>query len=204
VGSGQSRSGERILTVGTDCAVGKMYTVLALEREMRSRGLDADFRATGQTGILIAGSGVSVDAVVSDFVSGAVEWLCPANRANHWDLIEGQGTLFHPGYAAVTLGLLHGGQPTGLVVCHQAGRREIHGVAGYATPTLRECAERHLDAARLTSPGVECVGVSVNTSSMVREARREYLEEIEEMLNVPAVDPLKTGVGAIVDGLEKR
>ena len=203
VGTGERRSGRRLLTVGTDCAVGKMYTALAIEKEMKQRGMNADFRATGQTGILIAGGGVSVDAVVSDFVAGAAETLCPANEESHWDLVEGQGSLFHPGYAAVTLGLIHGTQPTHIVVCHQAGRREIHGAPGYATPTLRECAERHLDAARLTSPDVICAGVSVDTSRMVREARREYLEEIEEMLSVPAVDPLKTGVGSIVDELQK-
>ena len=92
-----------------------MYTALALEKEMRKRGMKADFRATGQTGIFIAGSGVSIDAVVSDFVSGAVEWLSPANDADHWDLVEGQGSLFHASFAGVSLGLLHGAQPEAIV-----------------------------------------------------------------------------------------
>ena len=104
VGNGIKRPGKRLLTVGTDCSIGKMFTALALEKEMRARGIKADFRATGQTGIFIAGDGVSIDAVVSDFVSGAVEWLCPANDPDHWDLIEGQGSLFHASYAGVTLG----------------------------------------------------------------------------------------------------
>jgi uncharacterized NAD-dependent epimerase/dehydratase family protein len=202
VGTGERRSGKRLLTVGTDCAVGKMYAALAIEREMKARGMAADFRATGQTGILIAGRGVSVDAVVADFVSGASEWLSPANDADHWDLIEGQGSLFHPGYAGVTLGLVHGSQPDAIVVCHQAGRRTIHGVTGYSTPTLRECMERHLEAARVTNPDVLCAGVCVDTSRMVKESTREYLHEIEDMLGVPCADPLKTGVVALVDRLE--
>ncbi|MEQ9200710.1 MAG: DUF1611 domain-containing protein, partial [Rhodospirillales bacterium] len=94
-GSGEDRSGKRLLAVGTDCSVGKMYTTLAIEKDMLSRGMKATFRATGQTGIFIAGSGVSVDAVVSDFISGAVEKISPANDADHWDIIEGQGSLFH-------------------------------------------------------------------------------------------------------------
>ena len=102
VGTGVRRSGKRLLAVGTDCSLGKMYTALAVDAEMRQRGADCDFRATGQTGIFIAGSGVSVDAVVSDFISGATEWLAPANDVNHWDLVEGQGSLFHPSYAGVT------------------------------------------------------------------------------------------------------
>src|SRR3546814_13223579 len=99
-----------------------MFTSLALEREMRARGIKADFRATGQTGILIAGGGVSVDAVISDFVSGATEFLSPANDPDHWDLIEGQGSLFHASYAGVSLGLLHGAQADALVMCHAPGR----------------------------------------------------------------------------------
>jgi uncharacterized NAD-dependent epimerase/dehydratase family protein len=201
-GTGEPRPGLRVLTVGTDCAVGKMYTALALERGMKGRGMKADFRATGQTGILIAGDGVSVDAVVSDFVSGAVEWLSPANDPDHWDVIEGQGTLFHPAYAGVTLGLVHGSQPDAVVVCHQAKRRHLHGFPRFATPSIRECMERHVEAARLTNPDVVCVGVSIDTSSMEEEAATEYLDELEDMLNVPCVDPLKTGVQPIVERLE--
>src|SRR5688572_15386553 len=200
-GTGEERSGKRVLTVGTDCSVGKMYTALALERSMRERGMKADFRATGQTGILIAGEGVSVDAVVSDFVSGAAEWLSPANDDDHWDVVEGQGSLFHPAYAGVTLGLVHGSQPDALVVCHQAKRRHLHGYPTFQTPSIRECMERHVEAARLTNPDVVCVGVSINTSSMDEEAASEYLDEIEDMLDVPCIDPVKTGAAAIVDRL---
>jgi uncharacterized NAD-dependent epimerase/dehydratase family protein len=201
-GSGERRPGLRLLTVGTDCAVGKMYTALAIERAMKNRGMKVDFRATGQTGILIAGEGVSVDAVVSDFVSGAAEWLSPANDEDHWDVIEGQGSLFHPAYAGVTLGLVHGSQPDALVVCHQAKRHHLHGFPKFPTPSIRECMERHIEAARLTNPETVCAGVSIDTSSMEEEAATEYLDELEDMLSVPCVDPLKTGVQAVVDRLE--
>ncbi len=121
VASGRKRSGKRLLPVGTDCSCGKMYTALAIEKRSR-RGGKATFRATGQTGILISGSGVSIDAVVSDFVSGAVETLSPDNDADHWDIIEGQGSLFHPSFAGVTTGLIHGAQPDALVLCHEPTR----------------------------------------------------------------------------------
>ena len=127
VGTGDPRPGRRLLSVGTDCAVGKMYTSLALHKEMSARGIKTDFRATGQTGILIAGSGVSIDAVVADFISGAAEWLSPANEPDHWDVIEGQGSLFHPSYASVSMGLLHGSQPDAFVVCHEAERTHTYG-----------------------------------------------------------------------------
>ncbi|MBL8269894.1 DUF1611 domain-containing protein, partial [Steroidobacter sp.] len=109
-GSGKKRSGKRLLTVGTDCAVGKKYTALAIEKELRKRGVNADFCATGQTGIFISGRGVAIDSVVADFISGAAEWLSPENTPDHWDVVEGQGSLFHPSYAGVTLGLVHGTQ----------------------------------------------------------------------------------------------
>src|SRR5262249_45154149 len=139
VAAGVKRKGKRLLAVGTDCSVGKMYTTLALEKEMKARGLKADFRATGQTGIFIAGSGVSIDAVVADFISGAVEWLSPDNEDDHWDLIEGQGSLFHASYAGVSLGLLHGAQPDALVLCHEPTRTHMRGLPTFALPDLRIC-----------------------------------------------------------------
>ncbi len=111
-GKGTKRPGRRLLTVGTDCSVGKKYTALALERGMRERGFDADFRATGQTGVFISGRGVAIDAVVADFISGAVEWVAPAAEPNHWDLIEGQGSLFHPSFAGVSSVCCTGHRPT--------------------------------------------------------------------------------------------
>ena len=199
VGTGIKRSGKRLLAVGTDCSVGKMYTTLALEREMKRRGLKADFRATGQTGIFIAGEGISIDAVVSDFVSGAVEWLAPANVPDHWDLIEGQGSLFHASYAGVSLGLLHGAQPDVLVLCHEPTRRHMRGLPHYPLPDLERCIAANIEAARLTNPAVRCIAASINTGNMEEAAAAKYLAEVEQRLDLPAVDPFRTGIGRIVD-----
>jgi uncharacterized NAD-dependent epimerase/dehydratase family protein len=201
VGNGIRRPGQRLLTVGTDCSIGKMFTALALEREMRARGIAADFRATGQTGIFIAGDGISIDAVVSDFVAGAVEWLCPANAPDHWDVVEGQGSLFHASYAGVTLGLIHGAQPDALVMCHEPTRRHMRGLPGYKLPDLALCIERNVEAAQLTNPAARCVGISVNTAAMEAAAARDYLRRTEDELGLPCVDPVRSGVDAIVDGL---
>ena len=201
VASGKHRSGKRLLTVGTDCSIGKMFTALALEREMRRRGMKADFRATGQTGILIAGEGVSIDAVVSDFVSGAVEWLAPANADDHWDLIEGQGSLFHASYAGVSLGLLHGAQAQALVMCHEPTRTHMRGLPHYPLPSLRDCIEANLRAARLTYPEVACVGVSINTAALDASAADSVLKQTADAFGLPCVDPVRTGVAAIVDRL---
>ena len=200
-GTGAKRSGRRLLTVGTDCSSGKMYTALAIEREMRGRGIDADFRATGQTGILIAGGGVAVDAVVADFISGATEWLTPAAAPDHWDLIEGQGSLFHPAYAGVSLGLLHGAQPDALVLCHEPTRRHARGLADYALPEIATCIEANLGAARLTNPGARFVGIALDTSAMERQAVAALVSDLEDVHGLPCVDPMAMGVGPIVDQL---
>ncbi len=202
VGNGLKRPGRRLLTVGTDCSIGKMFTALAIDKELRARDKKSDFRATGQTGILIAGDGVSIDAVVSDFVSGAVEWLCPANEPDHWDVIEGQGSLFHASYAGVTLGLIHGAQPDALVVCHEPTRPHMRGLPTYKLPDLKSCIERNVEAAQLTNPAARCVGFSINTGGLDGAAARDYLRETEDRLALPCVDPVRTGVGAIVDHLD--
>lgn len=201
IGRGSPRSGRRLLTVGTDCAVGKMYASLAITRELNDRGVNARFRATGQTGIFIAGEGVCVDAVVSDFISGAVEALSPAMPADQWDVIEGQGSLFHPAYAGVTLGLVHGSQPDAIVVCHEAGRERMHEFEDFATPSLELAIARNLEAARLTNPNVRCVGVSMNTSRLPAEDAQKLLASTSRTLGLPCVDPVRTGVAAIVDRL---
>jgi uncharacterized NAD-dependent epimerase/dehydratase family protein len=199
IGDGKKRPGKRLLTVGTDCSCGKMYTSLALEREMRARGIKADFRATGQTGILIAGAGVSIDAVVADFISGASESLSPANDADHWDLVEGQGSLFHASFAGVSLGLLHGSQPDVIVMCHEPTREHMRGLPVYALPDIQPCIETNLAAARLTNPEVVCAGLSVNTSRLDPEAAKACLAELEDKIGLPAVDPMRDGVGRLVD-----
>jgi len=201
VASGVKRSGKRLLAVGTDCSVGKMYTTLALEKEMKARGLKADFRATGQTGIFIAGSGVSIDAVVADFISGAVEWLSPANEEDHWDLIEGQGSLFHASYAGVSLGLLHGAQPDALILCHEPTRTHMRGLPTFPLPDLRLCMETNIKAAKLTNPNVQCCGIAINTAALDEATALDLLRRTEAEFGLPTVDPVRSGVAAIVDKL---
>ena len=201
VGQGYRRAGRRLLTVGTDCSVGKMYATLALTQALRARGVEADFRATGQTGILIAGGGVPVDAVIADFISGAIEQLAPAREDDGWDLIEGQGSLFHPSFAGVSLGLLHGAQPEAIVLCHEPGRPHMRGIPGRPLPGLAECIERNLEAARLTSPEVRAVGICLNTSALDGEAARHLCAGIEDQLNLPCTDPVAFGVEPIIDRL---
>jgi uncharacterized NAD-dependent epimerase/dehydratase family protein len=199
VANGRRRPGKRLLTVGTDCSIGKMYTSLAIDSELRRRGIKSDFRATGQTGIFIAGDGVSVDAVVADFISGATEWLTPANDPDHWDVVEGQGSLFHPSYAGVSLGLLHGAQPDVIVLCHEPARRHMRGLPDCPLPSVAACLEANLAAGRLTNPDVRCAGIAVNTAKLDRDEAERYLAQVSGELALPAVDPVRTGVEAIVD-----
>lgn len=201
VGNGRPRAGRRLLTVGTDCSVGKMYTTLAIERAMRNRDLLADFRATGQTGILVAGSGVPIDAMIADFISGAAEWISPARLDGGWDLIEGQGSLFHPSYSGVSLGLLHGAQPDALVLCHEPTRLHMRALPGYPLPGLKRCLEANLVAARLTNPAVQAVGVALNTSGLPEAEAHAACRQISEQLELPCEDPVTMGVEAIVDNL---
>lgn len=197
-GKGTRRPGRRLLTVGTDCSVGKKYAALALEREMRARGFDADFRATGQTGLFISGRGVAIDAVVADFISGAAEWLSPAADPGHWDIIEGQGSLFHPSFAAVTLGLLHGSQPDAFVVCHEPTRTRMRGVA-HALPTIDAVIDATVRCGRLTNPDIRCVGIAVNTQALIAGDAEPLLRRMSEQYRLPAVDPVRFGVGPIAD-----
>jgi uncharacterized NAD-dependent epimerase/dehydratase family protein len=193
VGTGRKRSGRRLLTVGTDCALGKKYTALALEGAFRRRGLDADFRATGQTGIMIAGSGLPIDAVVADFIAGAAEVLSPDAAPEHWDVIEGQGSLFHPAYAGVSLGLLHGSQPDVLVLCHEPGRTHLLGYPDFPTPSLPDAIALHLRMGALTNPNVRCAGASFNTASMSPADADSLLNQASRELGLPVADPIRGG-----------
>ncbi|WP_287460054.1 N-acetyltransferase DgcN [Sphingomonas sp.] len=199
-GSGRKRIGKRLLTVGTDCSVGKKYTALALEAGVRARNIPADFRATGQTGIMISGRGVAIDSVVADFISGAAEWLSPDAAPDHWDVIEGQGSLFHPAYAGVTLGLIHGSQPDALVVCHEPVRTHLLGF-DYKVPDLRRCIDMNVAAAQLTNPEARVVGISVNTSRMEPTAIDAAIRDIETQTGLPCCDPIRHGVDRILDVL---
>jgi uncharacterized NAD-dependent epimerase/dehydratase family protein len=193
VANGRKRTGKRLLTVGTDCALGKKYSALALTRAFKDRGVEADFRATGQTGILICGRGIPMDAVVSDFEAGAAEMLSPDGPEQHWDVIEGQGSLFHPSYAAVSLGLLHGSQPDVLVVCHQAGRTHILGKSDYPLPSLEETIDLNLRLGSRTNPSIRCAGVSLNTSQLEDGAARDLMAMQSQRLGMPVADPIRGG-----------
>ena len=201
VGTGRKRAGLRLLTVGTDCACGKKYTALALDKEMRARGRSSDFRASGQTGSMIAGRGLPMDAVVSDFLTGAAELLSPDGPADHWDMVEGQGSLFHPGYLQVTVGLLVGSQPDAFVVCHDPLSHEISGWPGFALPTIPALIERTVLIGSLTNPAIRCVGVSLNTSKVPAAERGRLIARYADETRLPCVDPLIEGVGPIVDEL---
>lgn len=193
IATGRKRTGKRLLTVGTDCALGKKYTALALTRAFVARGVDVDFRATGQTGILIAGSGIPIDAVVADFEAGAAEMLSPDSSPQHWDIIEGQGSLFHPGYAAVSLGLLHGSQPDVVVVCHAPSRERVLGNEDFALPTIEETIDMTLRLGRRTNPAIRCAGISLNTNSLDDIAARELIARESARLGLPAADPVRGG-----------
>lgn len=195
--TGRKRQGKRLATVGTDCALGKKYTALALTRSLIALGANATFRATGQTGIMIAGSGIAIDAVVADFVAGAAETLSPDNAPDHWDVIEGQGSLFHPAYAGVTLGLLHGSQPDAFVLCHDPTRTTIEYFPDFPIPALDEAIRQYEVAGRITNRAIRCVGVSINSSTMSEAAWGEYAVSLSSSLGVPVCDPMRGGVEAI-------
>lgn len=193
IGSGAKRTGRRLLTVGTDCALGKKYTALALTRGLRARGVDATFRATGQTGIMIAGEGMPMDCIVADFAAGAAELLSPAAAPEHLDVIEGQGSLLHPSYAGVSLGLLHGSQPDLFVVCHEPGRTHLLGYAAFPVPSLEQVIEQTISLGRVTNPGIRCAGISLNTARFAADEARAELERTSQRLGLPAADPMRGG-----------
>ena len=201
VASGRKRTGKRLLTVGTDCALGKKYTALALTAALREGGVSATFRATGQTGILIAGSGIAVDALVADFVAGAAEMLSPDNDPAHWDVIEGQGSLYHPAYAAVTLGLLHGSQPDAVVLCHDPKRTTIEEYPDYPIPALDVVIDAYLRAGRLTNRAIRCIGISINSSELAESEWQAYRTQLERELVLPVCDPLRGGVAPLAEAL---
>jgi uncharacterized NAD-dependent epimerase/dehydratase family protein len=193
IASGRKRTGKRLLTVGTDCALGKKYTALSIARAMQLRGIDAEFRATGQTGIMIAGAGMPMDAVVADFGAGAAEMLSPDAAPDHWDVIEGQGSLSHPSYAGVSLGLLHGSQPDVIVVCHEPGRTHVIGRPELVLPSIEDTIELNLALGRRTNPAIRCGGVSLNTSQVSEKEAKRLIESEGRRLGLPVADPVRGG-----------
>jgi uncharacterized NAD-dependent epimerase/dehydratase family protein len=201
VATGTRRSGMRVLTVGTDCALGKKYTALAISAELKRRGVSVTFRATGQTGILIAGAGVAVDAVAADFIAGAAELLTPAAAPDHWYVIEGQGSILHPSYGGVSLGLLHGSQPDAFIACHDPRRSTIAGMEEFPIGSIEELIDLTIRLGRLTNPRIQCVGISLNTSAMNAMNREAVLDEYEQRIGLPAFDPMATRIDRVVDRL---
>ena len=201
IATGRQRSGKRLLMVGTDCCVGKKYSALSLHKALQERGVAATFRATGQTGILISGGGIPMDAVVSDFLSGAAETLTPDAASDHWDVIEGQGSLFHPAYAAVTLGLLHGSQPDAMVLCHGSGRTVIDEYEDYPVPDLRECVAQYEQAARVTNKQSSIVGISLNTQGLSDTEALSACRDASTLTGLPCVDPMRHALDSILDAL---
>lgn len=193
VATGRKRSGKRLLTVGTDCALGKKYSALKIAQSFQTRGINADFRATGQTGIMISGSGIPMDAVVSDFAAGAAEALSPDAAPDHWDVVEGQGSLFHPAYAGVSLSLLHGSQPDIVIVCHEPGRTGILGLDGYSVPSIEAVIEETLRLGARTNPAIRCGGVALNTSALEADAAAALIEAEAARLDIPVADPMRGG-----------
>ncbi|GGB27676.1 N-acetyltransferase DgcN [Allosediminivita pacifica] len=201
IANGEPRKGKRVLAVGTDCSVGKMYTALALDASLKKKGLKSSFRATGQTGILITGEGVPLDAVIADFMAGSIEWLTPDNDEDHWDVIEGQGSLFHVSYSGVTLALIHGGQPDALILCHEPTRSHMRGLPGYTLPSLEDLRDMALALAKVANPACKVVGISINTQHMSDAEATRYCEEVEARLGFPTVDPFRHGADRLADAL---
>lgn len=201
IASGVRRTGKRCLAVGTDCSVGKMYTALCMEKEMLARGMKATFRATGQTGILITGGGVPLDAVIADFMAGSVEHLTPDNDADHWDLIEGQGSLFHASYSGVTMALVHGGQPDALILSHVPNRAHMRGLPDYQLPSLERLRDTALPLAQVVNPDCYVAGISINTFGMGDDEAMGLMAEIEGRMGLPTIDPFRQGAGRLVDAL---
>ncbi len=202
IANGVKRTGKRVLAVGTDCSVGKMYTALALDRDMRAGGMKSTFRATGQTGILITGDGVPLDAVIADFMAGSIEWLTQDNDEDHWDVVEGQGSLFHVSFSGVTMALIHGSQPDALILCHEPTRDHMRGLPGYKLPSLEAIRDTALTMAKVANPDCQVVGVSVNTQHLSEDDAKAYCAEIEARLGLPTVDPYRHGAERLVAALQ--
>ena len=202
IADGKPRPGKRILAVGTDCSCGKMYTTLAMEKEMRARGMNADFRATGQTGILITGDGCPLDAVIADFMAGAVEHITPPAAEDHYDVIEGQGSLFHVSYSGVTMALVHGGQPDYLVLCHEPTRTHMRGLPHFEVPSLDDLRPLALQLAQVANPACRVIGCAINTAALSDDEADSYLAKTEAHMGIPCVDPFRHGAGRLVDALD--
>ena len=201
--TGEKREGKRALMVGTDCAVGKKFSALAVHRALLEKGANATFRATGQTGVLIAGEGVAIDAVPADFIAGAVEMISPANTADHWDVIEGQASVLHPSFSGVTLGLVHGAQPDAMILCHEPGRKNVRRLSNRPMPSIEETIIAHEQAAKVTNPACKVVGVSLDTHRMSKADAQAAVKQIGAETGLPTTDPIRFGASVLADAILK-
>jgi D-glutamate N-acetyltransferase len=202
-GANLTHGATTILTVGSDCAIGKMTVSLELDREARRRGRRSEFVPTGQTGIAIAGWGISVDAVVADFIAGAAEQLVleGVERGGELLFVEGQGSLLHPGYSGVTLGLIHGAAPHAYVLCHKAGERLVDENELFPMPPLAELVDLHERMSLIARPA-KVLAIALNTRDLDEAAARREVEQAEAETGLPADDPVRFGAGKLVDALE--
>jgi D-glutamate N-acetyltransferase len=191
-----------VLTVGSDCAIGKKTVAIELDREARSRGLNSQFVPTGQTGVAIAGWGIAIDAVVADFIAGAAERLVVegARRGGELLIVEGQGSLSHPAYSGVTLGLMHGSAPHTYVLCHVAGATEIEGYPGSPLPSLTEIVELH-ERASLPSRPARVAAIALNTRDLDEAEARAAVEAVAQETGLPTDDPVRFGAGRVLDAV---
>jgi uncharacterized NAD-dependent epimerase/dehydratase family protein len=194
-----------VLTVGSDCAIGKKTVAVELDLEARARGLESVFVPTGQTGIAIAGWGIAVDAVVADFLAGAAEWLVVegARRGGKLLFVEGQGSLVHPLYSGVTLGLVHGCAPHAFVLCHRAGTTEIEGCPDHPIPPLPELVELH-ERIALPARRARVACIALNTSGLEEDAARRAIAEAADETGLAADDPVRFGARRLLDSLLAR
>jgi uncharacterized NAD-dependent epimerase/dehydratase family protein len=201
-GANLTQPARTVLTVGSDCAIGKMTVALELDREARQRGIRSEFIPTGQTGIAIAGWGISVDAVVADFIAGAAEQLVleGVSRGGELLLVEGQGSLLHPAYSGVTLGLIHGSAPHAYVLCHMAGETVVDGDSRFPIPPLGELVALHERMSLLARPA-RVLAVALNTRELDERQARRAIVEAEAETGLPADDPVRFGAAKLVDAL---
>jgi uncharacterized NAD-dependent epimerase/dehydratase family protein len=201
-GENLTHGARSILMVGSDCAIGKMTVALELDREAQARGIRSEFVPTGQTGIAIAGWGISIDAVVADFIAGASEQLVveAVRRGGELLLVEGQGSLLHPAYSGVTLGLIHGSAPHGYVLCHKADERYVDGDDRYPIPPLSELVALHEQISLLARPA-KVLAVALNTRDQTDEEAREAIAAAEAESRLPADDPVRFGAGKLLEAV---
>ncbi|GAN33490.1 conserved hypothetical protein [Candidatus Brocadia sinica JPN1] len=202
LGSGKAKETKtlRILTVGSDCNIGKMVTSIEIANAAKKRGFNACFVATGQTGIMIDGSGIAVDHVISDFISGAAEKLVIDRSHYHLLSIEGQGTIVHPAYSGVTLGLLHGAAPQGLILCHQPTRKTLRHFANFPILPLPYLIDLYEKLAQPVHP-CKVIGISLNCFGMTDHDALQEIQKVEKETKLPATDPIKFGVNKFIDGI---